>query len=121
MTHAVQQAAVNDCMKHAANIICSHCKKSCAVVKCAHLNQASGEHCAARYHLNCAMTARALLHQEWFLLLCPMHRPDSVIKLSTGSECVTCKHGPTAELLSRLEDGDRAVSIILLPLFCNTR
>ena len=105
------QAAANDCMKHAAHTLCSHCKKGCATIKCCHVNEVSGEGCNARYHLTCAMSDRALLHQEWFLLLCPRHRPDSVARITKGSETIICHTGPTAELIARLENGDSTVGI----------
>jgi len=52
------------------------------------------------------MSHRALLHQEWFLLLCPRHRPDSITRVSKGTDTVICDHGPTPDLTARLENGD---------------
>jgi hypothetical protein len=120
-SHAAAQAAVNDCMKNAARNVCLHCKKGCAAVKCSHVHEVSGEECTALYHLTCAMSDRALLHKEWFMLLCPRHRPDCVGELSRGSESLICSPGPTADLLTRLENGDKTVLIILRQRVLQTR
>ncbi len=107
------QAAVNDCMKHAGITICSYCKKGCATIKCSHVNECGEESCTARYHLTCATSDRALLHHEWFLLLCPQHRPGSVVKAAKALDTVViCHFGPTPELISRLEGGDETVRIL---------
>ncbi len=63
------------------------------------------------------MADRALMHQDWFLLLCPRHRPDSVAKVFKGSGTEICHHGPTPELISRLEHGDITVFILLAHSF----
>ena len=106
------QAAVNDCMKHAGIAICNYCKKGCATIKCSHVNECGEESCTARYHLTCATSDRALLHHEWFLLLCPRHRPDSVVKAGKASDTVICNSGPTPELITRHESGDQTVWIL---------